>query len=200
VLSRRIRLDAGDTKNDEGREVAMTNTVRELLIQCVQGKKPTERVFTRANGRPVRDFRGTWQKVCCAAGVGELSCRQCKGAVDANKHCANCGVDRAREELKYSGLIFHDLRRTAVRNMVRAGTPERVAMQISGHLTRSIFDRFHIVAPNDLMKAALKVEAHHEQEIAAQTTQAPDFGQTSGRTASKRADPTLMASSSLLPN
>jgi hypothetical protein len=58
--------------------------------------------------------------------------------VDANKHCANCGVDRAREELKYSGLIFHDLRRTAVRNMVRAGTPERVAMQISGHLTLNL--------------------------------------------------------------
>ena len=36
MLSRRIRLDAGETKNDEGREVAMTNTVRELLIQCVQ--------------------------------------------------------------------------------------------------------------------------------------------------------------------
>lgn len=66
VLSRRIRLDAGETKNDEGREVAMTNNVRELLIQCVQGKKPTDRVFTRADGRPVRDFRGSWHKVCCA--------------------------------------------------------------------------------------------------------------------------------------
>ena len=143
LLSGTIRLNSGETKNDEGRVLIMTQRVRWFLTQCVAGKKPEDYVFTRGGKcKAVRDFRDAWKSVCDQAGC--------------------------------SSLLFHDLRRTAVRNMVRSGVPERVAMDISGHKTRAIFERYNIVSETDLKEAARKLDNRARSLDAAQRQEKVD--------------------------
>ena len=71
---------------------------------------------------------------------------------------------KARIAAGCPGRIPHDFRRTAVRNLVRAGVPERVAMQMTGHKTRAVFERYNIVSPGDLRDAARRLDSYASRE------------------------------------
>jgi integrase len=161
IEAEEIWLDVGTTKHDEGRVIALDGELLDAL-KAQEGRRavkvpgqPTTllsaHVFHR-NGRPLTDIRDVWQAACSAAGLGQMIEVEGKG----------------KKKQKYTGKIFHDFR-PACRDMIRAGIHERVAMDISGHKTRSIFDRYHIVNQNDLKEAARKRSRHvQEQEAKAE--------------------------------
>jgi len=64
----------------------------------------------------------------------------------------------ATKAAEMPGLLVHDLRRSAIRNLIAAGVPEKVAMSISGHKTRAVFDRYHIVDATDVVNAMNKLQ------------------------------------------
>ena len=132
-----IRLDPGTTKNDEGRLVYLTPELRGMLTAQV------DRVMALMRERsavipylfPHLTARFQGQRIRDFKKAWKTACKK-----------AGC-----------RGMLRHDLRRTAVRNLVNAGVPERVAMKITGHKTRAVFDRYHIVSPEDLQEAARKL-------------------------------------------
>jgi integrase len=65
----------------------------------------------------------------------------------------------ACERAKVSGRLMHDFRRTAVRNLERAGVPRSVAMKLTGHKTEAIYQRYAIVAERDLAEGVAKLAA-----------------------------------------
>jgi integrase len=145
--TRLIRFEGADTKNDEAQILPMPS----ILADMLKGVTPKSgRVFDGTN------LRKSWMAACAAAGLGTI-----------------IKVEGKPYDPRYEGLTLHDLRRSAVRNLVNAGVPERVAMKITGHKTRSVFDRYHIVSSSDVTNAMAAVESaslHAPQQVLNGTT------------------------------
>lgn len=137
-----VRLEPGTTKNQEGRTVVLPEPLRALVaeqwgraVAIVRKENPeatprevAERIIPSVFHRKGNPIRSFR--------------RAWKSA------CKKAGQP---------GRIPHDFRRTAVRNIVRRGIPERVAMTLTGHKTRSVFERYNIVSQGDLREAGRRL-------------------------------------------
>jgi integrase len=139
--ARLIHLRPERSKNGHSRKVALEGELWEIIQ-----RRWNERATTRKNGSttmPRYVFHRDGHP------IGEFK----KSWANA---CTAAGVGRK---------LFHDFRRTAVRNMVRAGVPESVAMKISGHRTRAVFDRYNITDERDLREAMRKTQAYLQDAV-----------------------------------
>lgn len=136
LKERMITLKPQDTKNKEGRVIFMPNE----LLKVMQNQ---------------RLFRNTQYPDTCWVFFGETGARIKDFRFVWKKVCKKAGLE---------GRLFHDFRRTAVRNMIRAGIPEKVVMSISGHKTRSVFERYNIINEDDLRLAAEKMHSMMPEE------------------------------------
>lgn len=157
-----IRLNADETKNDEARTIPITAQLRSMLAERYAKRDAScPYVCWRldAHGKAVKldGLRKVWESRCANVGLGEFVPVVDEKGEPIYSNRADRKNGRPKPKKRYVGRTFHDLRRSAVRNMVRSGVSERVAMAISGHKTRSVFDRYNIVSGADLEIAARKI-------------------------------------------
>ncbi len=163
-----IYLRAEHSKTRKPESVPIEGELRDIIDrrraaavwQSKDGQGHFSEYVFHDHGQPVGDFRKAWASACCAAGVGKLVCPTCRANVDDKSKCEECGRTWKREELRYTGAIFHDFRRTAARNLVRAGVPVPVAMKITGHRTDSMFRRYAIVSEEQKREALVKTQLY----------------------------------------
>lgn len=159
-----IRLEPGETKNGKGRDFPYT-LIPELEALIEQQQTYTDAVEKKKGeivlwlfhreGRPIKGFRTAWRAACKRVGLAAQAARE-------NTTSKALWKAMSKEERRaFSGLkrIPHDFRRTAVRNLIRAGVSQKVAMELTGHLTASVFDRYNITDDRDRRDAVAKLAA-----------------------------------------
>jgi integrase len=135
LKERLIYVNGRVTKNGEPKTAPIYGDMAvwlEKILYSGQMESPKCVWLFSRGGKPIRSFKGDWERTCEVAGVPDL--------------------------------LFHDLRRTAVRNMIRAGVPEKIAMQISGHKAASMLWRYKITDARDIKEAGKRTERYLKKQ------------------------------------
>jgi integrase len=128
-----IRLETGTARNGSGREFPCAEALRAVLLKQYAERKRLQKEDVLCPNALHRNGK----PISSFYKVWRTACRQ-----------AGC-----------AGKIPHDFRRTATRNLVRAGVPEQTSMRLTGHKTRSVFERYDIQTGSDLANAVALLSA-----------------------------------------
>jgi integrase len=147
-----LRLEPGETKNGDGRQFPLTPALRAVLEAQAEATKKLERgkgvvipwLFHHGNGKPIKSFRRAWLTACLKAGFAQIVSEK----------------PRVIKALR----IPHDFRRSAVRNLERAGVPRSDAMSMVGHRTEAIYRRYAISDEKTLREGATKLQTLHDEQ------------------------------------
>jgi integrase len=140
-----LRLDPGETKNGEGRTIHLTPEVKAMLTAQVARVKALERKLGKIIPHLFPHLVGAKAQSQGARHVAVLGEKIGDFRRAWRRACKLAGCP---------GMLRHDFRRTAVRNMEQAGVPRSVAMKVTGHKTENIYRRYAIVSPADLKRAS----------------------------------------------
>ncbi len=146
----RLSLKAKDTKNKTPRVMYFDGDLSRVLTAWKQRSRaswPQCLWLCHRNGLRLKSIKSAWKRGCQLVGLGQMV------------------FDEEKGRKVWQGKIPHDFRRTGVRNTVKAGVPEKVATLISGHKTRSVFERYHIIDEGDLKVAATRVSAYFSKQM-----------------------------------
>ena len=133
LADRIISLSSQQTKDRQSRTIPVSKKLLTILEKVKQDPRGTH--FFMFRGRPIRNIRKGLREACERAGI--LYGRTTPG-----------------------GFVFHDLRHSFNTFMSRAGVPEKVIMQITGHATREMFDRYRTVDASDLTDAVVSLDRY----------------------------------------
>jgi integrase len=140
-----------DSKNGRGRVIEFDDDLRALMekrlaMRTFEGPEgpALSRFVFHDHGVPVIDFRKSWYRACVKASVGRM-------------------VEDEDKSEHYEGKLFHDLRRSAVRDMVRSGVNPTIARGVSGHRSDAVFDRYNIVDGRDTKKALAQTQRYRRE-------------------------------------
>jgi len=146
LVNRQVELER--TKNGEDRVVVMGTELYTMFTKQWEDRwEGCDFVFHKGPQRIPQSLSWHWNRAAVKAGIGRWVEVEVKG----------------KKKLVCQGRLYHDLRRTAARNMIRSGTPQSVAMRITGHKSPSMFARYNVVDTRDLKAAMIRLEEYENQ-------------------------------------